>query len=103
MKIVSITPIHVTAAELERRQQRYNRIAPAGVTVELHNLSQNSPTALDSPTDVVASDASVKNDIAGSDQAAELLAQPLDDQRPARLRHSLWFFIGFFGLSIFER
>lgn len=69
MKIVSITPIHVTAAELERRQQRYNRIAPAGVTVELHNLSQNSPAALDSPTDVVASDASVKNDIAGSDQA----------------------------------
>ena len=38
MKIVSITPIHVTAAELERRQQRYNRIAQAGVTVELHNL-----------------------------------------------------------------
>jgi Asp/Glu/hydantoin racemase len=69
MKIVSITPIHVTEQELERRQQRYNRIAPSGVTIELRNLTQSSPTALDTSTDVRASDASLLtelNDMGGS-------------------------------------
>lgn len=69
MKIVSITPIHVTAAELERRQQRYNRIAPSGVTVELRNLTQGSPTALDTPTDVRASDASLLTELSSASEA----------------------------------
>jgi len=66
MKIVSITPIHVTEQELQRRQQRYNRIAPAGVTIELRNLTQASPTALDTPTDVRASDESLYSELSAA-------------------------------------
>lgn len=56
MKVVSITPIHVTEEELKRRQARYKRLAPAGVTVELRNLSEQSINALDKESDVRASD-----------------------------------------------
>ncbi len=38
MKVVSVTPIHVTEEELKRRQARYERLAPVGITVELRNL-----------------------------------------------------------------
>ena len=47
MKVVSITPIHVTEEELKRRQARYERLAPAGITVELRNLSEQSLNALE--------------------------------------------------------
>jgi Asp/Glu/hydantoin racemase len=63
MKVVSITPIHVTDKELARRQERYQRLAPAGVTVELRNLSHQSPVALDNKNDVQSSDSSLASDI----------------------------------------
>ena len=56
MKVVSITPIHVTDEELKRRQARYERLAPAGITVELRNLSEQSLNALEKDSDVRASD-----------------------------------------------
>jgi Asp/Glu/hydantoin racemase len=56
MKVVSITPIHVTEEELKRRQARYERLAPAGITVELRNLSEKSLNALEKDSDVRASD-----------------------------------------------
>ena len=56
MKVVSITPIHVTEEELKRRQARYERLAPAGITVELRNLSEQSLNALEKDSDVRASD-----------------------------------------------
>ena len=56
MKVVSITPIHVTEEELKRRQERYERLAPAGITVELRNLSEQSLNALEKDRDVRASD-----------------------------------------------
>lgn len=64
MKVVSITPIHVTDAELKRRQERYQRLAPAGITVELRNLSHQSPVALDVASDVQASDSGLMADAA---------------------------------------
>lgn len=64
MKVVSITPIHVTDKELARRQERYQRLAPAGVTVELRNLSHQSPVALDVVSDVRASDSGLMADAA---------------------------------------
>jgi Asp/Glu/hydantoin racemase len=63
MKVVSITPIHVTEKELTRRQERYQRLAPAGVTVELRNLSHQSPVALDNDNDVRSSDLNLLADI----------------------------------------
>ena len=56
MKVLSITPIHVTEEELKRRQARYERLAPAGITVELRNLSEQSLNALEKDSDVRASD-----------------------------------------------
>ena len=56
MKVVSITPIHVTEEELKRRQARYERLAPVGITVELRNLSEQSLNALEKDSDVRASD-----------------------------------------------
>ena len=47
MRVIAITPIHVTDEELARRQERYSRLAPEGVTVELRNLTKQSPVALD--------------------------------------------------------
>jgi Asp/Glu/hydantoin racemase len=63
MKVVSITPIHVTEKELTRRQERYQRLAPEGVTVELRNLSHQSPVALDNDNDVRSSDSNLLSDI----------------------------------------
>jgi Asp/Glu/hydantoin racemase len=76
MKIVSITPIHVTDQELQRRQQRYNRIAPAGVTIELRNLTQGSPTALDTTLDVRASDESLLGELNAVGGAAADFVMP---------------------------
>jgi Asp/Glu/hydantoin racemase len=63
MKVVSITPIHVTDKELARRQERYQRLAPAGVTVDLRNLSHQSPVELDNKNDVRSSDSNLASDI----------------------------------------
>lgn len=56
MRIVSVTPVHVTHDELDRRQRRYDRIAPAGLKLELINLPYSGLTALDGPADVRNSD-----------------------------------------------
>ncbi len=63
MRVVAITPIHVTDEELARRQERYTRLAPAGMTVELRNLSTASPVALDLQSDVLSSDAALMDDM----------------------------------------
>lgn len=63
MRVIAITPIHVTDEELARRQERYSRLAPEGVTVELRNLTKQSPVALDEQTDVLSSDAALMDDM----------------------------------------
>lgn len=63
MKVVAITPIHVTDEELLRRQERYQRLAPEGLTVELRNLSHSTPVALDQDSDVRSSDSGLMEDI----------------------------------------
>jgi Asp/Glu/hydantoin racemase len=70
MKVVSITPIHVTDKELARRQERYQRLAPEGVTVELRNLSHQSPVALDNKSDVLSSDSNLAADISKIDSTS---------------------------------
>jgi len=56
MRIRSITPIRVDDDEVARRQERYNRLAPAGWHLTLENLPEGSPTELGSPGDVRASE-----------------------------------------------
>ena len=75
MRVVAITPIHVTDEELARRQERYTRLAPAGLTVELRNLTAVSPVALDLQSDVLSSDAALIDDMChiGQDAADFIL------------------------------
>lgn len=56
MRIWSVTPIHVSAEELARRQERYVRISPTGVTVHLHDIGPDAPQALETSEDVRASE-----------------------------------------------
>ncbi|MEO6882145.1 MAG: aspartate/glutamate racemase family protein [Mycobacteriaceae bacterium] len=59
MRLRAVTPIHVDATELARRQRRYERLAPAGVTVALSDLGDGPdvPRALESADDVHRSEA----------------------------------------------
>ncbi len=54
MRIRAITPIHVGAAEHDRRQRRYDRLSTPGVTVSLLDLPDDPavPRALNTPADV---------------------------------------------------
>lgn len=56
MRILAITPIHVGDEELARRQERYTRLAPAGVEVTVVDLPSDAPRALNTDDDVRASD-----------------------------------------------
>lgn len=56
MRILGITPIHVGAEELARRQERYNRLAPEGIEITLVDLPDSAPTALNTDHDVESSD-----------------------------------------------
>lgn len=57
MRIRSITPIRVPPGELDRRRDRYARLAPPGVHVHLDNLvdTPDTPMKLDTAQDVAAS------------------------------------------------
>jgi Asp/Glu/hydantoin racemase len=59
--LLAITPIHVDDEELTRRQQRYDRLAPAAVTVHLEDLGKGSevPRALETADDITASESAL--------------------------------------------
>lgn len=61
MKILSVTPIAVSEVELERRQARYNRLCPAGLSVQLLNLADDGdvPVALQTADDVRRSEQAI--------------------------------------------
>lgn len=61
MRILAVTPIAVSDDELARRQQRYNRLAPANISIRLHNLGTGPavPRALENDDDIAASEAAV--------------------------------------------
>lgn len=64
MKLIAITPIKVTEAELARRQKRYQRIAPEGLEIELLNLAMpTAPTSLDQESDIRKSDLGVSESL----------------------------------------
>lgn len=58
MRILAITPIAVDEEEIARRQARYDRLAPAGMTVQLDNAGHGSevPRALETAADIAASE-----------------------------------------------
>lgn len=71
LHIRAITPIHVDAPELERRQRRYDRLSPAGVQIALEDLGDGPevPRALETEADVRRSEELVIAAIRGTDPA----------------------------------
>lgn len=59
MRIFSVTPINVGAEELARRQHRYNELLPDGFTLDLTDIGDAGPSALDTAEDIAASEAAV--------------------------------------------
>ncbi|WP_219413528.1 aspartate/glutamate racemase family protein [Pseudonocardia nigra] len=59
MRIYAVTPIHVDADELLRRQARYDALCPAGLRIELHDLGLGAPRALETAEQVRDSEALV--------------------------------------------
>lgn len=55
MRLLAITPIVVDDTELERRQRRYDALAPDGVTIVLEHLGEG-PRALETDEDVRVSE-----------------------------------------------
>lgn len=73
MRILAITPIRVGAEELNRRQERYTRLAPEGVEVTVVDLPESAPTALNTDEDVLASDEHVAEVMAASRAGYDLV------------------------------
>lgn len=73
MRILAITPIHVGVEELQRRQERYARLAPEGVEVTVVDLPADAPTALNTDADVLASDEFVADVMATSRDGYDLV------------------------------
>lgn len=74
MRIKAIAPIRLTSDELARRQERYERLSPPGISVVLVNLPEapDVPRRLETEDDLVASDRLVaeealRTDLAGFD------------------------------------
>jgi Asp/Glu/hydantoin racemase len=58
MQVTAITPIRISDEELERRRERYRKLSPPGVELELVNLADGDgvPRTLDSAADIEVSD-----------------------------------------------
>ncbi len=69
MRLLAITPISVSAEELQRRQERYDRLAPAGLRVQLENLPNDlkHPVALETAADIRASEAALVDEFSARD------------------------------------
>ncbi|MGW4485000.1 aspartate/glutamate racemase family protein [Amycolatopsis sp. NPDC004368] len=47
MRALAVTPIHLPPEELIRRQDRYDRLSPPGLEIELRNVGPAAPATLD--------------------------------------------------------
>ncbi len=58
IRIRTITPLRVSESELKRRQERYNKLSPTSLQIDLVNLPDNPnvPTTLDNEAAIRASD-----------------------------------------------
>lgn len=76
MKIFAVTPIHVGRDELHRRQVRYDRLAPAGLSIDLHDLPPDAPAALESEADIRRSEELVADALSGASLAGYAASLP---------------------------
>ena len=71
MQLLAITPIALSTDEITRRQQRYDRLSPAGVNVLVQNLGSGSevPRSLESHEDIMASEECLKSRYRSADSS----------------------------------
>lgn len=87
MRIFAVTPLYVGGKELARRQQRYDRISPPGVAVELRDLPPDAPRQLNTAADIAASESQVHTALtAAPDDFDALLADCVLDPAVAALQ-----------------
>lgn len=67
IRVFSVTPIHVDAAELARRRRRYAELCPEGVGVHLIDAGPAAPPELATADDLRASDRAVADALAAAD------------------------------------
>lgn len=61
MRLLAVTPIDVSAEEAARRQARYERLCPSGLTIELRNIGAAAPVALEDGDAIRASETALLN------------------------------------------
>lgn len=71
MRIYAATPLHVGEEELARRQARYDRIAPDGITLELHDLPTDAPRSLETQQEVRSSEQFVIEALSAAPQGVD--------------------------------
>lgn len=59
MNVIAVTPIHVDPLELARRQSRYDRLAPEGLTIQVVDVGPDAPTELNTDSEVRSSESAV--------------------------------------------
>lgn len=59
MRALSVTPIHLPPEEITRRQARYDRLAPAGLSIELRDVGPGAPGSLDDEESIRVSEREV--------------------------------------------
>ena len=66
MRLFAVTPIHVDAAELARRQQRYTRLCPPGVQLDLVDIGADAPRAMDTAEQIDVAEQLMQRALAGA-------------------------------------
>ncbi|TDD92583.1 hydantoin racemase [Actinomadura darangshiensis] len=59
MRALAVTPIHLPPDEIRRRQARYDRLAPPGLSIELRDVGPSAPGSLDDEASIRASEREV--------------------------------------------
>ncbi|MBD2893824.1 hypothetical protein ACFYTC_00425 [Actinomadura nitritigenes] len=66
MRALSVTPIHLPPEEITRRQARYDRLAPAGLSIELRDVGPGAPGSLDDEASIRVSEREVAAAVAAA-------------------------------------
>jgi Asp/Glu/hydantoin racemase len=71
-RALAVTPIHLPPGEVRRRQARYDRLAPPGLTVELRDVGPAAPGSLDDEAAIRASEREVAAALAAAGDGWDL-------------------------------
>ncbi|MCP2255427.1 Asp/Glu/hydantoin racemase [Prauserella aidingensis] len=71
VRALAVTPIHLPDEEIQRRQDRYDRLAPPGLEIVVRDVGPDAPSALDTDAAVRTSERAVTAalDTASADRA----------------------------------